>query len=421
MHDKVLSASRWILVFPVVLFMSLQAPAADKIPVLKNGIYKFNLLRPDGNKIVFNATVKDSYGKKILYVMNGEERLLVDSITTTKDSVFIEMPFFDSRFRGIIKDNGDLRGVWIKDYGIRQQTIPFEAIHNLPQRFTVTSPPAYNISGRWKVNFTNSNNEQTASVGEFVQTGSHLTGTFLFTTGDYRFLEGVVSGDSLYLSAFDGSHAFLFTAVIKDETHISDGHFYSGYDDYEKWNGNKNAKASLSETANTVEIKPGAAKLNFTFPALDGTTISISDKRFKDKVVVIQLLGSWCPNCLDETRFLVSQYDHYRQQGVEFIGIAYERTDDFERSKRSLQPFINKLKIPYPVVIAPVALSDSLRTEKTLPQIGQIPAFPTTIFVDKKGEIRKIHSGFDGPATGIHFDVFKKEFDALITELINEK
>ena len=421
MNDKVLSASRWSFVLPVVFLLSLQARAADKLPILKNGIYQFNLLRPDGNKIVFNASVKDSSGKKILYVMNGEERLLVDSITTAKDSVFIEMPFFDSRFRGVIQDNGDLRGIWIKDYGNRQQTIPFKAIYNLNRRFTVTSPPAYNITGRWKVNFINSNNEQTASVGEFVQTGSHLTGTFLFTTGDYRFLEGVVSGDSLYLSAFDGSHAFLFTAVINDETHISAGNFYSGYEDYEKWNGNKDTKASLDASANTMKIKAGAAKLNFSFPALDGSTVSINDKRFKDKVVVIQLLGSWCPNCLDETRFLVSQYDHYRQQGVEFIGIAYERTDDFERSKRSLQPFVSKLKIPYPVVIAPVALSDSLRTEKTLPQIGQISAFPTTIFVDKKGEIRKIHSGFDGPATGIHFDVFKKEFDALITELVNEK
>jgi hypothetical protein len=86
-----------------------------------------------------------------------------------------------------------------------------------------------------------------------------------------------------------------------------------------------------------------------------------------------------------------------------------------------LQPFKKRFKVQYPILITGVTVSDSLRTEKTLPQLESINAFPTTIFVDKKGNIRKIESGFAGPATGEHYTEFKKEFNKIIDELLAEK
>ena len=53
-----------------------------------------------------------------------------------------------------------------------------------------------------------------------------VTGTFLTETGDYRYLEGVVDGDSLKLSCFDGSHAFLFHAALDQDSFR--GRFWSG-------------------------------------------------------------------------------------------------------------------------------------------------------------------------------------------------
>lgn len=390
--------------------------------VLRNGTWRASIERPDGNQIVFNFETKDSAGKKIMYVINAGERLLVDSIETSADSVFIQLPFFESGFKAKVLANGNLEGIWIKKYGTRVQTLPFKAVYNVKQRFKVSSPATADISGRWSTYFKGKDNKISTIVAEFKQNGSHITGTFLDPTGDYRFLEGVVSGDSLKLSGFDGAHAFLFTAKIDNAYKISGGKFYSGARSIEGWTAKKNANAVVPDGYGGIKLKPGAGKLNFSFPDMDdGHKVSITDKAFENKVVVIQIMGSWCPNCMDETKFLSDYYTKNHQRGVEVIGIAYERTTDFESSQKALQPFKKRFDVTYPILISGVTVSDSLRTEKTLPQLEEIEAFPTTIFVDKKGNIRKIHSGFNGPATGEHYTEYKKEFNEIIDSLLAEK
>ncbi|HWJ27344.1 MAG TPA: hypothetical protein VNS32_12435, partial [Flavisolibacter sp.] len=76
----------------------------EKPAVFKNGMWRVELERPDGKQIVFNFQTKDSAGKKVLYVLNASERLLVDNIRLKNDSVFIDMPFFESSFRGKLDD-----------------------------------------------------------------------------------------------------------------------------------------------------------------------------------------------------------------------------------------------------------------------------------------------------------------------------
>jgi thiol-disulfide isomerase/thioredoxin len=147
---------------------------------------------------------------------------------------------------------------------------------------------------------------------------------------------------------------------------------------------------------------------------------SINDARFKNKIVVIQLMGSWCPNCMDESRFLKQFYKEYKSKGVEIIALAYEYSTDFNRSKASVQKFINRFQIQYPVLIAPATVSDVQKTEKTLPQLTTINFFPTTIFIDKTGTVRKIHSGFYGPGTGEYYEQFKSEFYRTIQSLLAE-
>ncbi len=410
---------RFIICFFVVTLLSVSWSAN---PVnLKNGYYRATIQRPDGQLVVFNFETKDSLGKKIIYIINGKEHLLVDSIETHDDSVFIQMPFFESGFRAKITEDGNLQGTWVKYFGNRIRTMPFKAEYDNKERFKILAPPVSNISGRWVTSFQD-NDKVSSMVAEFEQNGSYLTGTFLDPTGDTRFLQGVVSGDSLKLSTFDGANAYLFTAKIDNENNISGGKFYAGETGVEDWSAVKNKNAEISEGFSETKVKPNSGKLNFSFKdSKDGHTISINDKRFKGKVVVIQILGSWCPNCMDETRFLSDYYDKNHQKGVEMIGLAYERTTDFENSQKALEPFMKRLHVQYPVLITGVAVSDSLLTPKTLPQLDKIKAFPTTIFVDKKGNIRKIDSGFTGPATGEHYTQFKKEFNEIIVRLLAEK
>ncbi|MBX3253544.1 MAG: TlpA family protein disulfide reductase [Chitinophagaceae bacterium] len=397
---------------------------AQQMPSLTNGIWRGVLKRTDGKEIVFNFEVKDSLQKKIMFIINASERLEVDDIVVKKDSAFITLPFFDSEFRVAIQQNR-LIGNWIKHLADRDVVIPFEAVYNQTYRFNVVNTGAgINISGRWKAIFTDTVSKKVnENVGVFEQKGNRLTGSFLTPYGDYRYLEGVVDGDSLKLSGFDGGYALLFLAKVNADHTISNGTFYSGAGPATKvWNAGKDPFARLPDAAAATHVKAGMPpRLDFAYKDVNGNMVSIKDERFKNKVVVVQILGSWCPNCIDETRFMREVYREYKSKGVEIVGLAYERTGDFARSQAAVKNFVNRLQVEYPVLIVPVASSDPQLTEKSLPQLERIPAFPTTIFLDRKGEIQTIHAGFSGPATGEEdYEKQKEEYLQVIKRLLAE-
>jgi thiol-disulfide isomerase/thioredoxin len=386
---------------------------------LSSGWYRAAMERTDSAKLIFNFEVVQKNKQTVLYIRNATERLLVDDIKQRGDSVFIEMPFFESSFRLKLNKDQSLTGKWRKATSGTFLELPVHFVWGIKERFPVSTVNKNNIAGKWMVTFTRSNGTNRPVIAEFQQKDHFITGTFLTPSGDYRFLEGVVSNDSLYLSCFDGSHAYLFTAqIIANE--MVNGSFYSSASAVEKWIAVKNELATLPDTVQRTQLKPGESKLNFSFSDVKGNKVSINDARFKNKVVVIQLMGSWCPNCMDESRFLKEFYKEYKNKGVEIIALAYEYSTDFNRSKASVQKFINRFHIQYPVLIAPATVSDVQKTEKTLPQLTNINFFPTTIFIDKTGTVRKIHSGFYGPGTGEYYRQFKSEFYRTIQSLLAE-
>lgn len=361
----------------------------------------------------------------MVYILNASERLEADDISIEDDSVFIKLPFFDSQFRLAFSGKNTLDGTWRKRLADRDVILPFNAVYNETYRFKTTSRSApSSVSGRWAVTFTDTTNgRKSTSVGVFEQKGKQLTGSFLTPFGDYRYLEGVVDGDSLKLSGFDGGYALLFVAKVNADHTISYGRFYSGAGPATQvWDARKDPNAQLPDASAATHVKPGMQpRFDFSFKDVNGNVTSIGDERFKNKVIVIQILGSWCPNCLDETRFMGELYKEYKNKGVEIIGLAYERTEDFARSQVAVKNFMKRLDVQYPVLIVPVAVSDPQRTEKTLPQLERIPAFPTTIFIDRKGEIQTIHAGFSGPGTGeADYKKQKEEYYHIIQELLSK-
>src|ERR1700722_10916657 len=206
---------------------------------LSIGIWHGEIVREDGHTIPFNFQIKKIADKIIIYVINGAERLLVNNIRQQDDSVFIEMPFFDSRFALHITDEQNMDGIWIKDYGNRVVATRFQAIFNEENRYKVLLNPTFDISGRWAVHFKGID-DSTEAVGEFRQSGSQVRGTFLTPSGDYRYLDGVVNGDTLKISAFDGGHAYSFISIIQDSNKMTDGFFYAGAKNIETWVAEKN-------------------------------------------------------------------------------------------------------------------------------------------------------------------------------------
>ncbi|WP_143307292.1 TlpA disulfide reductase family protein [Chitinophaga vietnamensis] len=386
---------------------------------LRNGVWQAKLHRKDGADIVFNFEVGDSAGKKVLYVLNAKDRLYVDDVKVNGDSLFIKMPFFDSEFKAKLAADGRAEGLWIRHLADKDVSIPFTAIPNTAERFKVSAPAKGSVNGRWATYFLDpAKKDSSFAVGEFKQTGNIVHGTFLTSTGDYRFLDGVMDGDTLRLSTFDGSHAYLFTAKLEQDNTLS-GTFFAGIGDgREKWIARKDDNAKLPDETSLAGMKPGQTKLDFSFPDLNGKKVSIND--FKGKAVVITLMGSWCPNCMDETGYLSDWYKKNKDRGVEVIGLAYERTTDFEKSKKSLSGFLRRFDVQYPVLITGVTPADPQKGEKTLPQLTGIKGFPTTIFIDKKGNVKEVHTGFSGPGTGEHYEQFKLDFNRLVDELLKD-
>lgn len=373
--------------------------------------------RADGIDIPFSFKLEEKNKKTVLYIINDAEKIKVDNISFTKDSVFIKMPVFESSFKARIV-NGGWEGLWTKGTSGNDQVLPFTAYKRID---TTLQKPVSNIAGRWAVTFSDDKTKADASIAEFRQIGNKVAGTFLTPSGDYRYLDGIIDGNKLKLSTFDGAHAYFFIADIVKSKEIANGIFYAGAKGKDGWVAVKDPNAKVLSDNVAMFLKPGEEKLDFHFPNLNGKDVSINNKRFKNKVVVVQIMGSWCPNCMDETAFLSDYYNKNKQRGFEAVALAYEYSTDFNRSVKSISKFQKRFNVQYPILITGVRVSDSLRTEKTLPQVTPIKVFPSSIIIDKHGKVRKFETDFFGPGTGAHYEAYKKQFYATIDELLKEK
>ena len=379
---------------------------------MKQGVWRGELKLSETEILPFNFEVTGKAGMKIF---NAEEVILVDDIEYRNDSVFIKMPVFESYF-ALKNDDTLMHGSFINESLGR--VIPFKSRWNVKNRFnTAKDNTKYDVTGNWETTFGNDDKAYPA-LGIFSQKGNLATGTFRTTTGDYRFLEGVVDGDVLRLSAFDGSHAYLFTAKVSDST--MDGTFYSGNHFKNTFSGKRNTDFELAAADSLTFLKPGFDKLEFSFPDASGKLVSLDDIRFQNKVVIVQIMGSWCPNCLDESRYFSEYYKENRNQDVEFVALAFEYAKTEQLALKSIERLKDGVGINYPILLAQYGSSDKLKAQEKLPMLNQVLSYPTTIFIDKTGKVRKIHTGFNGPATGEKYVEFKKEFEGFLNALLSE-
>ncbi|MGZ4035029.1 MAG: TlpA disulfide reductase family protein, partial [Bacteroidia bacterium] len=320
---------------------------------IDTGRWMGHLKLNDSTNLPFNFKIKNSNGKISMEIVNAEERIIVDEIVITTDSVFIKMPVFDSEFR--IKMNGDsvMNGNWINYARKNHNVIPFEAKHGNYYLFYKESDylKGINITGNWETTFSPNTKDMSKALGVFKMENIFLNGTFLTETGDYRFLQGEQCGlYKIALSCFDGAHAFLFTGEVKGDS-IINGNYYSGAHWHENWVAVRNDKFELRNPDSLTYLKPGFTKIDFNFKNLEGKNVSLKDDKFKNKVVLIQIMGSWCPNCMDETKFLAPFYDQYKSKGLEIVGLAFERTDDFNKAVANVDRLKKRFNAHYEFLI----------------------------------------------------------------------
>lgn len=344
---------------------------------------------------------------------NADETIKVDEIKVEGDSVIIKMPVFEGYLAGKYTAH-EINGKFVKENEAR--VLPFKAIHGIKERFKRADIPITNISGDWEVEFKPIMEKSYMAKGIFSQVDDKIYGTFRTMTGDYRFLEGIHSGDSIKLSTFDGAHAYLFKASATDSSMV--GVFYSGNHSKEPFVAKRNDNFELPNAESLTYLKKGYDKLSFSFTDAAGKLVSLDDAIFKDKVVIVQVMGTWCPNCLDETKFLVEYLKEYSHEQLAVVALAFEYAKTEEAAFRSIDRLKDRIGVKYPILLAQYGTIDKEMAQKKLPMLNHILSFPTTIIIDKMGEVRKIYTGFNGPATGSNYDSFKKDFHSFIIQLL---
>ncbi len=402
------------LLFGLLLTFIVMPSFCQNNELLQAGNWKAFLRLNDSIQLPFNFLVKTVNDKNVLIITNGMEEIIIDELISTKDSVFFKMPVFDSEFR--CKNNGTFwTGVWINHARKDKNKIPFHANRIFTNEEPIKAQAL--ISGKWEVDFSPGLADSSKAIGEFRQEGSGLSGTFLTETGDYRYLAGRVKGTTMYLSCFDGAHAYFFCSKLLPD-HTLSGDFYSGAHGHEKWTAKRNEKFELRNPDSLTYLKKGFDKIDFKFKNTEGKEVSLSDDKFKNKVVIVQIMGSWCPNCMDETKYLTDVYEKDKVKGLEIVALAFEKPVDPERAKQNVLRLKKRFNANYEFLLT--GKSGNIEASEALPMLNAVMAFPTTIYIDKKGRIRKIYTGFNGPGTLSHYETFKEQNELFLQKLLAE-
>ena len=395
-------------------------PVADSAESpLRHGMWRMEISLQDQVLPVQMQVVPRAEGLPAVYYINGEERVRVPRVELDGSELLLDMTAYDTRIEGTLND-GVLVGKLYKKKRDETQVMPVRAEHGKQYRFFERlAPPGVDVTGRWAVTFTDDEGNETEAVAEFEQAGTQLEGTFLTPTGDYRFLAGEVRNGDIYLSTYDGSHVFLFTASHDEESDTLSGDFWSGTAWHESWVAERDPDADIPDGDEMTFLKEGYDSFGFTFPNLEGEPVSLSDPMFRDKVVIVQIAGSWCPNCGDETAFLAPWYKENRERGVEIVALMFEHYEEFDAAAEQVAEWREEFGVEYPTLIAGTSEKDV--ASDALPQLNAVLAYPTTIFIDHTGEVRRIHTSFSGPGTGERYDRLVASFNATVDALVAEK
>ncbi len=403
-----------LFAFAILVIISCNTPVAEKKISLKTGEYEL-LFAVGENGIPVRLSIDSSHHWTI---HNWNENIPLESIKISGATFHIDMPLFNTSLDGVITTDSTFHGNWTDHSRDSLYQISFTATHHADfrPRHVIDTNLADKLT--YEVVFSpDSIDDLSKAIGIFYRNDNTLVGTFLTESGDYRFLEGEDTGKSLHLSSFDGAHLFYFCAN-REGNQLTDGKFYSGKHWSEEWRGAMNATASLRNPDSLTFVQDKKTAFSFSVRNFAGDSVLFDSFRFAGHVSVVQIFGSWCPNCTDESVFMRSLYQKLHDRGLEIIPIAFERTEDISIAKQAVLSQFEELNLEYTPYFG--GASNKGQASKTFNKLSKITSYPTMVIVDKKGVVRKIHTGFYGPGTGEHYDRHTAELTEFIEQLLSE-
>ena len=347
-----------------------------------------------------------------LVVKNSSE-IVEFSIKYSRDSIFINSKVFEGYIKGVLTDD-KIDGVFVIES--LDRVVPFNS-YKTTKRFDIDFEENKKlITNRWKFTFSPDKDNESSSIGLFNSIGQNEIGaTFRTNTGDYGFMHGGYKAGNIVLSTFNGSRAYLLEAELSNDS--VKGVLYAGNHSKTIIEGVLDNDFELADEYSLTSLKNNSQKFDFSYENTVGKLISIDDDFYDGKSMVIQFMGSWCPNCLDESKFYVDYIKENDLKDIEFVALAFEYAKTKGRALKSILKLKNELKINYPILLVQYGSSDKEKALEKFPMLNNIISYPTTIFLDRNKEVIKIHTGFNGPATGEKYLEFVKEFDKTIKSM----
>jgi len=353
--------------------------------------------------------------------VNGPERMAAESVVVGADGFTVSFPSYGSRLEAKLDARGGVTGRIVFTRASGEVEVPLTGQAGVSYRFFPDAAKDHaDLGGRWALSIPSADGKAPprAGIGEFTQTQGRIHGAVMYVNADTRWLAGEVRGTELYMSTFDGGQGSLWRGTLAPDGTLSGRSFSLVGSLQSAWTARKDAAAALPDPTTLTYLKPGYDRFAFTFPDLDGRPVSMDDARFRGKVTIITIGGSWCPTCHDEMAYLAPFVRANRSRGLEAVALMYEFSPDFAKAAAACRNFAKRYGVDFPLLIAGTA--DKEAASRTLPMINAVLVYPTMIVVDRKGRVRHIHTSFPGPATGVHHENFKREFGALIDGLLAE-
>ena len=411
------------LVLTLVAFSTLALAQDKSVPKELLGMWDASL-NNSTEEVPFRLEIKNDKGKLSASVWNGPEPWPFTNAKFKDGQLTARFEQYDGTLTAKLQD-GKLVGEYLRPYAKGIVHYPLAAapagIESGFPKFAEGSRP----SGEFIYKLIDKDGK-TAEIGtadfkaELPPLEGLIAGTLIPVSGDSGLLSGTVSRNHLLMSRFDGIHVMLLKADVQPDGSLN-GKYESGKTARLTFTASRKEAAgkenqpedpfALTKVKNTNEA--------FQFSAPDprsGKPVSATDSEFKNKVVIVDIMGTWCPNCHDEEPLLVDLYNRYHKDGLEIVSLSYEYTDDAKQNARQIEIFRKKYNVPYPILIA--GTTDDGQIAKTLPQLVGFGAYPTTIFVGRDGRVSKIHAGYTGPATGERFPQVQKEMDQIVRDLL---